>query len=196
MNIESGSTFETGKDRLSVGRRQALTAGTFAALSTALVARDAAAQTGLAPNPRSNFEAHVIDNAAVDGAPLFEVPFNPGVKIRGYSAINQPNCQVIIEDFMPGDEFVWTFVHDEFQYCLSGEMEVQVWLPPLYDKMITARITPGTVYVYPLGARKKVKVIGDKPMRHICFCPPSPNYPFPTLADLKAAQEAAGAAKK
>jgi quercetin dioxygenase-like cupin family protein len=168
-----------------------LAAGAFGAVSGVLAGREAIAQTGLAPTPRSQFEAHRIDHAALDGAPLFELPFNPGVKIRGYSAINQPNCQVIIEDFMPGDEFVWTFVHDEFQYCLQGEMEVQVWLPPLYDKMITARITPGTVYVYPLGARKKVKVIGDTPLRHICFCPPSPNYPFPTLAELQAAKDAA-----
>jgi hypothetical protein len=69
-------------------------------------------------------------------------------------------------------------------------MEVQVWLPPLYDKMIQAKITPGTVYVYPIGARKKVKVLGNQPLRHICFCPPSPDYPFPTLADLKAAAAA------
>lgn len=81
---------------------------------------------GLAPTARSSFEAHVIDHAALDAAPLLELPFSPGVKIRGYSAINQPNCQVIVEDFMPGDEFEWTFVHDEMQYALSGEMEVEV----------------------------------------------------------------------
>ena len=46
-------------------------------------------------------------------------------------------------------------------------------------------ITPGTVYTYPLGARKKLKVVSDVPFRHICFCPPSPNYPFPTLAELR-----------
>jgi quercetin dioxygenase-like cupin family protein len=142
---------------------------------------------GLAPTARSKFEAHAIDDAALDGAPLLELPFNPGVKIRGYSAINQPNCQIIVEDFMPGDEFDWVFAHDEMQYCMSGEMEVTVYLPPLYTEVVTAHIKPGTVYSYPVGARKHVKVIGDKPFRHICFCPPSPDYPFPTLADLKGA---------
>lgn len=140
---------------------------------------------GLAPTPRSTFEAHNIDEAALDGAPLLELPFNPGVRIRGYNCINQPNCQIIVEDFMPGDEFDWVFTHDEMQYCISGEMEVTVYLPPLYSEVITAHITPGTVYSYPLGARKHVKVLGDQPFRHICFCPPSPNYPFPTLEQLK-----------
>lgn len=140
---------------------------------------------GLAPTQRSTFEVHTIDEAALDGAPLLELPFNPGVRIRGYSAINQPNCQIIIEDFMPGDEFDWVFTHDEMQYCISGEMEVTVYLPPLYTEVVTAHITPGTVYSYPVGARKHVHVIGDRPFRHICFCPPSPGYPFPTLDELK-----------
>ena len=140
---------------------------------------------GLAPSAPSKFEAHTIDEAALERAPIFDVPFNPGAKLRGYSAINQPNCQVIIEDFMPGVEFEWTFVHDEMQYAISGEMEVEVALPPLYTEVVKARITPGTVYTYPLGARKKLKVVSDVPFRHICFCPPSPNYPFPTIADLK-----------
>lgn len=143
---------------------------------------------GLAPTPRSGFAVHAIDHAALDAAPLLELPFNPGVRIRGYSAINEPNCQVIVEDFMPGDEFDWTFTHDEFQYCVAGEMEVEVFLPPLYAESVKARITPGTVYTYPLGARKHVKVVGDQPFRHLCFCPPSPDYPFPTHADLTASQ--------
>lgn len=140
---------------------------------------------GLAPTPRSGFAAHKIDHDALDAAPLFDLPFNPGVQVRGYSAINEPNCQVIIEDFMPGDEFEWVFTHDEFQYCISGEMDLEIWLPPLYGESVRVKITPGTVYSYPLGARKKVKVTGAEPCRHLCFCPPSPDYPFPTLEDLK-----------
>lgn len=140
---------------------------------------------GLAPTPRSSFDAHTIDNAALDAAPLFDLPFNPGVKIRGYSAINQPNCQVIIEDFLPGSEFWWTFAHDEFQVALTGEMEVEVYLPPLYTEVIRRTIRAGDIFTYPVGARKHVKVTSSVPFRHICFCPPSPDYPFPTLADLK-----------
>jgi quercetin dioxygenase-like cupin family protein len=140
---------------------------------------------GLAPTARSSFEKHTVDNAALDSAPMFDLPFNPGVKIRGYSAINQPNVQVIIEDFMPGSEFTWVFTHDEFQVALSGEMELEVHLPPLYTEVIKTTIRAGDIYSYPLGARKRVKVTSKEPFRHICFCPPSPNYPFPTLAELK-----------
>jgi len=140
---------------------------------------------GLAPTPRSKFEAHQIDELALDKAPLLDLPFNPGVCIRGYSAINQPNCQIIIEDFLPGDEITWTFVHDEMQYAISGEMEVEVHLPPLYAESVKVHVKPGMILNYPVGARKHLKVLGDKPFRHICFCPPSPDYPFPTLDDLK-----------
>lgn len=172
-------------DRTTVGRRQIALLGVGAAfLGTARSARaggvDASlGSIGLAPGPRSSFEKHSIDEAFLDRQAVFDVPFNPGAKIRGYSAINQPNCQVIIEDFMPGVEFSWTFVHDEFQYCLSGEMDLEVWLPPLYGASTRTRVRPGDVYVYPVGARKHVKVVGSRPFRHICFCPPSPNYPFP-----------------
>lgn len=140
---------------------------------------------GLAPTARSSFDAHTIDHAALDRAPLFPLPFSDGVTIRGYSAINQPNCQVIIEDFMPGTEFWWTFAHDEFQVALSGEMELEVYLPPLYSEIVKRTIRAGDIFVYPVGARKHVKITSKEPFRHICFCPPSPNYPFPTLADLK-----------
>jgi quercetin dioxygenase-like cupin family protein len=139
---------------------------------------------GLAPTVRSKFEIHTPDHAALDRAPLFELPFNPGVLIRGYSAINQPNCQMIIEDFMPGTEFSWVFTHDEFQYAISGSMELEVWLPPLYSESTKCVVKPGDFYVYPVGARKHVKVLGSVPYRHLCICPPSPNYPFPTIADL------------
>lgn len=144
---------------------------------------------GLAPTVRSKFEAHQIDEEALDKAPMLDLPFNPGVQIRGYSAINQPNCQIIIEDFMPGDEIWWTFAHDEIQYAISGEMEVEVYLPPLYSEVTKVHIKPGMVFTYPVGARKHLKVLGDKPFRHICFCPPSPDYPFPTLDEIKAAAQ-------
>lgn len=139
---------------------------------------------GLAPTARSVFGHHSVDHAALDRAPLFELPFNPGVMLRGYSAINQPNCQVIVEDFMPGSEFTWVFAHDEFQVALRGEIELEVWLPPLYSESVKTRVRAGDVYTYPVGARKRVKVLGDTPYRHLCICPPSPDYPFPDYAEL------------
>lgn len=57
--------------------------------------------------------------------------------------------------------------------------------PALYSESVKTRIVPGTIYTYPLGAREKLKPVSDVPFRRICFCPPSPNYPFPTLANLK-----------
>ena len=175
------------KDRYSIGRRQLLTGGAFAMATIAGLgaSKDSLAQQGLSPSQRSIFDSHVIDHDALENAPSFDLPFNPGIKVRGYSAINQPNCQIIIEDFFPGDEFEWQFAHDEMQYCISGQMELKVWLPPLYSDVIETTILPGTVYSYPIGARKRVKILGDEVFRHICFCPPSPNYPFPTIEQIK-----------
>ena len=141
---------------------------------------------GLSPAAYSKFGVHKIDDAALDKAEWsLPLPFNDDTVIRGYNAINQPNCQVVIEDFRPGDEFAWTFVHDEMQYCTQGEIELEVFLPPLYAESVKAHVTPGTILTFPIGARMHVKVLGDKPFRHICFCTPSPDYPFPSLDDLK-----------
>lgn len=139
---------------------------------------------GLAPQQYSKFESHTIDQSALDGAPLVELPFNPGVTLRAYTAINQPNCQIIVEDFMPGTDFWWTFPHDEMQYGLSGEIDIEVFMPPLYSDVVRTRLGPGSVYTFPVGARMHVTVVGDQPFRHICFCPPSPNYPFPSHEEV------------
>ena len=174
------------KSREDVGRRQVLNAaglGFFGLVGASLAAQ---AQQGAAPSPRSAFEAHKIDHDVMEKAQLLDLPFSDGIKIRGYSAINQPNCQVIIEDFFPGDEFEWQFAHDEIQYCLSGSMQLTVWSPPLFAERVDTVIEPGTLYNYPIGTRKRVKVLGDEPFRHICLCPPSPNYPFPTADDVRA----------
>ncbi len=184
---EQNPNLDNISKRYNVGRRQIISGGTFAAVAAAgsAIASKSNAQQGAAPSPRSSFGSHLIDHDVADMAPSFDLPFNPGIKIRGYTAINEPNCQIIIEDFFPGDEFEWQFPHDEQQYCLSGKMELTVWLPPLYSEKIETVIVPGTVYNYPIGAKKKVKVLGDEVFRHICFCPPSPNYPFPTAEQVK-----------
>lgn len=126
----------------------------------------------LVPAQPSRFAVHRIDEAERNDAPIIDVPFSTGASLRGHSAINQPGLG-------------WTFVLDEMQYAISGEMEVEAWLAPLYSESVKVHIRPGTVYTYPPGARKRVRVMGDQPLRHICFCTPSPDYPFPTAAALK-----------
>lgn len=140
---------------------------------------------GLAPNPRSKFKAYDYDPADMEGTEWFDLPFNPGAKIRGYTVVNEANCQIVYEDFMPGSEFQWTFIHDEFQYAVAGEIEIEVFEPPLFQESTVTRFKAGTVCSFPLGARMHVKVIGDEPFRHICFCSPNPDYPFPTIEALR-----------
>jgi len=140
---------------------------------------------GIAPNARSKFAKHDYDPSDMDNAPALDLPFNPGTQIKGYSVINEPNVQIIIEDFLPGSEFQWTFVHDEYQYVISGEIEIEVFEPPLYAESTKTTMKAGSIYSFPVGARMHVKVVGDEPYRHICFCPPSPDYPFPTVEELR-----------
>ena len=84
----------------------------------------------------------------MEKAPLLDLPFSDRIKIRGSSAINQPNCQVIIEDF-PGDEFEWQFPHDEIQYCLSGSMQLTVWSPPSTPSAWTLSSNPARYITTP-----------------------------------------------
>lgn len=140
---------------------------------------------GLAPQPRSKFEIEYLDEDAMEKAPMLDLPFNENVQLRGYSAVNQPNCQIIVEDFMPGQTLEWVFTHDEMQYCLSGEMDLTVWMPPLYEEMVETKVRAGAMYTFPVGARMKLTVTSDVPLRHICFCPPTPDYPFPTLEEIR-----------
>ena len=172
------------KSREDVGRRQVLNAAGFGLLGLVGASLSAQLQQGAVPSPRSAFEAHKIDHDVMEKAHCLTCRFRRD-QDSGYSAINQPNCQVIIEDFFPGDEFEWQFPHDEIQYCLSGSMQLTVWSPPLYAERVDTVIEPGTLYNYPIGTRKRVKVLGDEPFRHICFAP-QPNYPFPTADDVRA----------
>ena len=105
------------KSREDVGRRQVLNAAGFGLLGLVGASLSAQAQQGAAPSPRSAFEAHKIDHDVMEKAPLLDLPFSDGIKIRGYSAINQPNCQVIIEDFFPAMNLSGSS-HDEIQYRL------------------------------------------------------------------------------
>jgi hypothetical protein len=141
---------------------------------------------GLAPAPYSTFSAEHIDMAALARAPLMPLPFNPGVNIRAYTCVNQPNCQITFEMFLPGSEFIWTFAHDEFQYCTSGEMELEAWMPPLYSESVTTKIRAGGVYTIPVGTRIRFKILGGEPCTHVSFCTPSPGYPFPTYEQVLA----------
>lgn len=142
---------------------------------------------GLAPTPRSQFVATRIDLEALEHAPQFEIPFNPGAMLRGYDALRQPTCQIIVEDWMPGGpEFTWVFAHDEYQYGISGEVEIEVHLQPLYGESVKTTLGAGSLYIFPVGARMKVRVLGDQPYRHICFCPPNPDYAFPSLDEVRA----------
>lgn len=142
---------------------------------------------GLTPGQYSKFQVHRIRDSDMESAALLDLPFNPGVQIKGYGTeINEPAAQVVVEDFLPGSEFSWTFVHDELQYALSGEIDIEVFLPPLYAESVKTRLDKGCVYLFPAGARMHVKVVGDEPYRHICICTPNPGYPFPDAASMSA----------
>lgn len=131
----------------------------------------------------SKFKVHHFNHDDMDRAELIPLPFNPGVEIKGYSTeINEPCAQVVVEDFLPNTEIWWTFPHDEFHYCVSGSAEIEFFLPPLYAESVKETIRPGSVVLMPSGGRMNIKT-GDEPYRHICFCFPGPDYPFPPLRD-------------
>lgn len=140
---------------------------------------------GLREISYSRFRVHQYDPADMEQATSFPLPFNPGVQIKGYGTeIDEPAGQIVIEDFLPGTEFNWQFAHDEMQYCISGQAEIEFFHPPLYSDSVKAQLGPGSMYLLPQGGRMQIKVIGDEPYRHICFCYPGPRYPFPPAASI------------
>lgn len=140
---------------------------------------------GLTPSPYSKFKVHKIRPEDMETAALLDLPFNPGVQIKGYKTeIDEPAAQVIVEDFLPGSEFSWQFMHDELQYAISGAIDIEVFLPPLFAESVKKRLDAGCVYLLPAGARMHVSVVGDEPYRHICICVPNPGYPFPEAESM------------
>jgi quercetin dioxygenase-like cupin family protein len=92
--------------------------------------------------------------------------------------IKEPACNMVIEDFKPGQEITWWFWHDEIHYIITGKAEVTYSLPGLHLKSERATIEAGDAYLIYRGERITWKVISKEPYRK--FCVVMPAIPLPS----------------
>ena len=135
---------------------------------------------GLTDIKWSKFKIYDPVDSDLDNAPDLEFPFHPGSKFRAINTgIDEPSTQVNYEDFYKGMDIGWSMPHDEVQVVVSGEAEIEYFLPPLMAESGKVIAKPGSVYLLPQGARIIWRVLSDEPFRHICICYPNPRYPIP-----------------
>ena len=136
--------------------------------------------------PWGRFRIYHCEDCDLDTAPDLEFPFTPGSRFRAVNTgIDEPGVQINYEDFVKGDDIVWTLAHDEVQYVVSGEAEITYHLPPLMQETGKVVAKAGSVYLMPRGCRVVWRVLSDEPFRHLCVCFPNPGYPIPVAASNK-----------
>ena len=135
---------------------------------------------GLTDITWSKFKIYDPVDSDLDNAPDLEFPFHPGSKFRAINTgIDEPSTQVNYEDFYKGMDIGWSMPHDEVQVVVSGEAEIEYFLPPLMAESGKVIAKKGSVYLLPQGARIIWRVVSDEPFRHLCICYPNPRYPIP-----------------
>ena len=133
--------------------------------------------------PWGRFRIYHCQDSDLDDAPDLEFPLTPGSRFRAVNTgIDEPGVQINYEDFVKGDDIVWTLAHDEVQYVVSGEAEITYHLPPLMQDSGKVVAKAGSVYLMPRGCRVVWRVLSDAPFRHLCVCFPNPGYPIPVAA--------------
>jgi len=116
---------------------------------------------------------------------IFDVPDKELTKIETVVGplhmkrlIKEPACNMVIEDFEPGQEITWWFWHDEIHYIIKGKAEVTYSLPGLHLKKERATIEAGDAYLIYRGERITWKVVSKEPYRK--FCVVMPAIPLPS----------------
>lgn len=125
----------------------------------------------------SRFRVYHADPADLDAAPHETWPFNPTARYRFHEIADEPACQILYEDYLPGgDDPVWTVWTNDLHVVLSGRAEVTCWQPPLFRDAIRAVVGQGPIYLMPRGSRVRWRVLGDEPFRHFAVDFPNPGY--------------------
>lgn len=125
------------------------------------------------PYPYSEFEVHKVTD---DGMAPIDIT-TKGVTVDFKAYVDEPGATIGLEDYRPGDEVDWNYLHDEVHYILKGKGEITYSLPPLHRRWYQTTAEAGCVYLIPRGARLRIKVIGDEPYRHLFVVMPGGFYP-------------------
>ena len=117
-----------------------------------------------------------LDWEALDAAPLESYPTVETSKFRWSMIVDQPTCQVVLEDWLKDNEIEWTYWVDSLFIVFSGTAEMEIWQPPNWTKRFKRTVGPNDVFLCPRGARARWKVTSEEPFRHLVVDIPNAGY--------------------
>jgi mannose-6-phosphate isomerase-like protein (cupin superfamily) len=123
-----------------------------------------------------------IDWSKLDEAPLEPYPTKPGSKFRWAIIMDEPTCQVVLEDWFKDNDIEWTYWVDSLFFVVSGRAEMEIWQPPNWVTKTKRVVAEGDVFLCPRGARASWKILSDEPFRHIVVDIPNAGYSAEELA--------------
>jgi hypothetical protein len=140
----------------------------------------------------SAFRYYRIDPDDIEQVPAEPTPFLGGGLSRCVGiGIDEPPCQLVLEDFFSGAEYRWTTYIDQLDLVTEGSCEIRYMLAPAYEREETVVVEAPCIYLLPKGTRVVWKPLGDGPFRHISIDMPNPKFPVEDAASVKRAKLAA-----
>jgi len=143
------------------------------------------------PLEYSRFRYYHIDPNDIESVPAEPAPMLGGGPSRCVGVgIDEPPCQLVLEDFFPGYEYSWTTYIDQLDLVTEGSCEITYTLPPAYDRTETVVVEAPGIYLIPRGTRIVWKPLGEGPFRHVSIDIPNPKFPVEDAVSVKRARAA------
>jgi quercetin dioxygenase-like cupin family protein len=117
-----------------------------------------------------------LDWPALEAAPLEPYPVKEDSKFRWQMILDEPTCQVVLEDWLKDNDIQWTYWVDSLFIVISGRAEMEIWQPPNWVQRTKRIVEKDDVFLCPRGARAWWKVLSDEPFRHIVVDIPNAGY--------------------
>ena len=126
----------------------------------------------------SKFQAVDPAKAAesMERATMEPFPLKPDSKFRIVTLMNEPACQVVLEDWFKDNPIEWVYFVDAFHIVLSGRARITYRNPPDWPEERTVIAEPGMMYLTPRGSHVKWEILSDEPFRHVVLDIPNAGY--------------------
>jgi hypothetical protein len=134
----------------------------------------------------SKFRMYKIENSDLDSITPGPFPFCEGAVSRMVGVgIDEPACQVVLEDYFPGPPYVWTVWQDQIDVVLSGKAKITYYEPPDQNIQRTVIAEAGCLYLIPRGTKIIWNILGEEPFRHLSIDFPNPGFSSELASSVK-----------
>jgi mannose-6-phosphate isomerase-like protein (cupin superfamily) len=113
---------------------------------------------------------------AIEQATMEPFPLKPESRFRIVTLMNEPACQVVLEDWFKDNPIEWVYFVDAFHIVLSGRAEITFRDPPDWPEERTVIAEPGMMYLTPRGSHVKWRILSEEPFRHVVLDIPNAGY--------------------